>query len=135
MRLPEPPCIPVIHTDIGANPSPDDADTILQAQFIATALKELGYTAPLLPFRPASLKQELTTLKALALFNLVESIGGEDERAGEAAALFEAWNIPYSGNSALTLNALINKPAVKRRLQQYGMPTPAFPEDIVGFEH
>ena len=129
MRQPDPICIPVIYTDIGANPTPDDADTILQAHFMATCLKELGYAAPLLPFRPASLKRELTALKAAAIFNLVEAIGSEDERASEAPALFEAWNIPYSGNSALTLNSLINKPTVKRRLSQYGMPTPAFPED------
>jgi D-alanine-D-alanine ligase len=37
--------------------------------------------------------------------------------------------LPVSGNSARTLRDLINKPAVKRRLQQHGLPTPAFPED------
>ncbi len=129
MKQPEPIRIPVVHTDIGANPSPDDADTLLQAQFIAMALKELGYSAPLLPFRPATLQDELLKLKAVAIFNLVESIGGEDERAGEAPALFETWNIPYTGNSAATLDALISKPVVKRRLQQQDLPTPAFPED------
>lgn len=122
-------CIPVVHTDIGKNPTPDDADTVIQAQFIRECLIRLGYKALLLPYRPQTLKAELQKLKAAAIFNLVEAVGGEDERAVEAPAFFETLDLPYSGNSANTLNALVNKPAVKRKLQQHGLPTPAFPED------
>lgn len=125
----KPVCIPVIYTDIGPNPTLDDADTLIQAQFISACLMERGYDSPLLPYRPATLKSELQALNAAAVFNLVESVSGEDSRAPEGAAFFEALGIPYSGNSATTLNALITKPDVKRRLQQHNLPTPAFPED------
>lgn len=129
MKRPEPLCIPVIHTDVGPNPTPDDADTLLQAQFMASCLKELGYKAPMLPFRPKTLKDELQKRNALCVFNLVEAVGGEDERACEGAQFFESIGIHYSGNAAATLEALLNKTVVKRKLQQHNLPTPAFPED------
>ncbi len=129
MKPPDPPCIAVVHTDIGANPTPDDADTLLQAQFISRCLQQCGHHAPLLPYRPETLKTDLDACKAMAVFNMVEAVGGEDGRAPEGAAFFENMGLPVSGNSSRTLTALINKPTVKRRLQQYNLPTPAFPED------
>lgn len=129
MKPPEPLCIAVVHTDISPTPTPDDADTILQAQFISRCLQQYGYHAPLLPYRPATLENDLNACKAVAIFNMVEAVGGKDERAPEGAAFFENLGLPVSGNSSHTLTALINKPAVKRRLQQYNLPTPAFPED------
>lgn len=129
MKPPEKICIAIVHTDIGRHPTPDDADTLVQAQFIRESLQACGYDAPLLPFRPRTLGADLQKLKARALFNLVEAIGGEDERASEAAHFFETLGLPYSGNSATTLQALIHKPVVKRRLQKAGLPTPAFAED------
>lgn len=129
MKPPEALCIPVVHTDVGPHPTPDDADTVLQAQFIASCLKERGYKAPLLPFRPKTLKDELQKRNALCVFNLVEAVGGEDERSHEAATFFENIGLYYSGNTAATLEALLNKPVVKRKLQEHGLPTPGFPED------
>lgn len=134
MRLPEVsgnsrPCIAIVHTDISPNPTPDDADTILQAQFISRTLNELGYHAPLLPFRPKTLQRSLQQCNAIAVFNLVEAVGGDDERATEGPLFFEKIGMPYTGNKASTMQALENKPVVKRRLQQHDLPTPAFPED------
>lgn len=123
------PSIAIVHTDISLNPTPDDADTILQAQFISRCLGELGYHAPLLPFRPKTLEQSLIDCQAIAIFNLVEAVGGEDERATEGPLFFEKIGMPYTGNRAATMQALENKPVVKRRLQQHNLPTPAFPED------
>lgn len=121
--------IAIVHTDIGRNPTPDDVDTLIQAQFIREGLEACGYNAPLLPFRPGTLASDLQKFKAHAIFNLVEAVGGEDERAGEAAFFFEQMGLPYTGNSARTLQALICKPTVKRQLQRAGLPTPAFAED------
>ncbi|QQG36372.1 MAG: ATP-grasp domain-containing protein [Micavibrio aeruginosavorus] len=129
MKPPEKPCIAIIHSDIGKHPTPDDADTLIQAQFIQESLQNCGYHAPLLPFRPQSLPEKLNEAGAAGVFNLVEAVGGEDERSWEAAAFFERQSIPYSGNSARALRELLNKPTVKRRLQQAGLPTPAFAED------
>lgn len=123
------PCIAIVHTDISPNPTPDDADTILQAQFISRTLNELGYHAPLLPFRPKTLPKSLQDCNATAIFNLVEAVGGDDERATEGPLFFEKIGMPYTGNKATTMQALENKPVVKRRLQQHNLPTPAFPED------
>ena len=83
------PCIAIVHTDISPNPTPDDADTILQAQFISRTLNELGYHAPLLPFRPKTLQKSLQQCNAIAVFNLVEAVGGDDERATEGPLFFE----------------------------------------------
>lgn len=123
------PCIVIVHTDISPNPTPDDADTILQAQFISRTLNELGYHAPLLPFRPKTLQKSLQECNAIAVFNLVEAVGGDDERATEGPLFFDKIGMPYTGNKAATMQALENKPIVKRRLQQHNLPTPAFPED------
>ena len=121
-------CIPVVHTDVGPNPTPDEADTLSQAQFLADNLISLGYHAPLLPFHPDVLPVQLEQLNAIAVVNMVESVDGDDERAPEGPLFFETLGLPYTGNSAATLVALINKPAVKRKLQQHNLPTPAFPE-------
>lgn len=129
MKPPESYCVAIVHSDIGKHPDPDDADTLVQAQFIRECLRGCGWRTPLLPFRPQSLPGEFDKLKPDAIFNLVEAVGGEDERAWEAAAFFERKNIPYSGNSAQTLRELLSKPLVKRRLQKAGLPTPAFAED------
>lgn len=59
------------------------------------------------------------------VFNLAEGLSGPDREA-RIPALLERWGIPFTGSSARTLRACLDKAATKRVLLQHGLPTPAY---------
>ncbi len=60
------------------------------------------------------------------IFNIVESIGNEAIHEMNVAALYELFEIPYTGAGPLTLGIALNKPRVKELLFHHGIRTPRF---------
>jgi D-alanine-D-alanine ligase len=115
----------ILHGVNKANPAPDDADTLIQAQAIAEALRSNGYTvreqAIDLDLRAVSL---LDTHPRPCVFNLVESLAGQGALGYLPVAVLETLGIPFTGSSALTIAMTTDKPISKRMLRSAGLPTP-----------
>ena len=122
--------VAVVHSDVGADARPDDLDTLVTAEAIVVALRVLGHKATLAPFRldPNDLGRTLTALGTEVVFNLVETVLGEDSLAAMAPTVFEALSIPYTGSAAAPIALAADKPLSKRVLDAAGLPTPRWSE-------
>jgi len=65
---------------------------------------------------------------AAVVFNLVESVLGQGDLAGVAAAVLARLRIPFTGASAATLACAADKCFSKRQLRSSGLPTPDWAE-------
>jgi D-alanine-D-alanine ligase len=115
--------VPVIHAAILGRP--DEQDTIDTAIAIADVLRRAGHDARVVDigadFAP------LTALAAdprLAVFNLVEAVGGDGARAHLPVELMDRLGMRYTGCSAAACALTISKLGTKAALAAAGIPTP-----------
>jgi D-alanine-D-alanine ligase len=120
----------VVHSDVGADARPDDLDTLTSAEAVATALRARGHVAELAPFAasPDDVRQMLETFRADAVFNMVESVFGQDSLAAIAPSIFEKIGVPYTGNASAPIAVTGDKPLAKRLMRAAGLPTPDWAE-------
>lgn len=104
----------------------DSSDTLLEAQALAVALAELGYSTTTLPvgLDLGALQHALRELEPHAVVNLVESLEGRGELVHVVAALLEALGVPFTGCSAQALGATSHKLFAKELMRRAGVPTP-----------
>jgi D-alanine-D-alanine ligase len=122
--------IVVLHSDVGADAPPDELETLTTADAVARALRNTGHFAALAPF-PASLegvRKILDAVRADAVFNMVESVFGQDSLAAMAPSIFERLSISYTGSAAAPIALAGDKPLAKRVLRAAGLPTPDWSE-------
>lgn len=126
----------VLHSDIGADAPPEEADTLMTARAIAETLRDLGHSAALAPFvsSPDGVRAAIDGAHADIVFNMVESVFGHDGLASVAPAMFEKLGVPYTGSGAATIALAGDKPLAKRILRAAGLPTPDWlmPPDWTG---
>lgn len=60
------------------------------------------------------------------IFNVCESLRGDDSLTMAVAGMFDLFGIPYTGSSALTLGVALDKSITKALFRAYGIPTPAY---------
>jgi D-alanine-D-alanine ligase len=103
-------------------------DAVPSRSPIVAALKQLGHrvTPIACTLDLAAVQRRLLSAKPDVVFNRVESLGGSDSMMGAVTLLLDAMKIPYTGNSTAALVATVSKVHVKERLQQAGLPTPAW---------
>ncbi len=120
--------VPVLH---GASADrPDELDTITTAQSIDQALKRLGYESEIVHLDIGMSQIEaLAGRDPLVIFNLVEAINGDDGLAHLAPSMMDYLSLPYTGGSASNFLDTRSKCAVKKRLNEHGLPTPAWSYD------
>ncbi len=116
----------VLTQAVGPQSSPDERDVLDQATLVAGALERLGHqvtrgeaTADL-----GALRRRLAGDTPDLVFNLVESLAGEDELIALVPALLEALALPFTGSCAAALALASDKPRAKARLLARGIPTP-----------
>lgn len=116
----------VVHSDVGADARPDDLDTLTSAEAIADALRKQGHIAALAPFAasPEAVRKILDDFRADAVFNMVESVFGQDSLAALAPSIFERIGVPYTGNASAPIAVTGDKPLAKRLMRAAGLPTP-----------
>jgi D-alanine-D-alanine ligase len=72
--------IAIVHNEVGEECRTDEQDVLIQAEAIFKALKELGHDVHQISctLNLAEIKAQLEFLKPDIVFNLVESLGGEE---------------------------------------------------------
>ena len=93
---------------------------------IGAALARLGYHAIRLPMTLdlARARRELSEAHPALVFNLVESLAGDDRLCPLAAALFDHLRLPYTGAPQHALSVAVDKVRSKRLLARAGIRTP-----------
>jgi len=116
----------IAHNEIGPHDPPEDQDLLCEVEGVAEALRRLGHDTVIVPcsLDLAAMCRRLAELKPQAVFNLVESLAGDDSLAILAPAVFEALKVPYTGNTATGIFLTSHKLLAKERLWRAGLPTP-----------
>jgi D-alanine-D-alanine ligase len=118
--------IAILHAPVPEGASPDEQDTLVEAQAVAAALAGLGHSAHAVPFTldlqaaAASLLKRDTDL----VFNLVEGVDGQGQLIHLCPSLLDCLRIPYTGAPADAMYLSSNKLLAKRLLRDSGIPTP-----------
>ncbi|HAZ29926.1 TPA: hypothetical protein DCY43_04300 [candidate division WWE3 bacterium] len=105
---------------------------------IARELEKMGVQATLIPSND-SIIDELGKTKPEIVFNLVDSIKGNEYLSATIPGILDMLDIPFTGAGLLGLAICYNKFLTKKLLQSAGIPTPNFqlfhtPLDILNVE-
>jgi D-alanine-D-alanine ligase len=137
--------VSLLHNSVDAGDGPDRRDVLDQVEAVGAALRRLGHRPAALAcdLDLARLRRELARTSPDAVFNLVESLDGQDRLIALVPSLVEALGLPLTGVPSLGLAASTGKLASKRALERAGIPVPpclgcwprdpAFPADPDGF--
>lgn len=104
----------------------DEQDVLVQAEYVRSALTELGHTVETLPVEVGldELRSWLRSEKPDCVVNLVESLAQSDARIVDVPLLLDELRIPYTGAPASALIATNHKVLAKQRMRDAGLPTP-----------
>ncbi len=125
----------IYHTKLSENATPDDLDVLDQAKFVSNILKSLGYEVEQRPFdidvssngrnvNSERVKREIQEINPAFIFNLVESICGNDSLIYLAPLIFEEVSIPYTGCTKAAFFNTRTKIETKKILEAKGILTP-----------
>lgn len=116
----------VLHSDVAPDAPPDEQDTLATADAVCSALRARGHESAPFAFTPdpARLSRTLRDFGADVVYNLVESVLGQGDLAGIAAAMLTRQRIAFTGASAAALACAADKCFSKRLLRSAGLPTP-----------
>jgi D-alanine-D-alanine ligase len=118
--------IAILHGEVAKEAQPDEKDVLVQVDFVAKGLAELGHQPVAVPVS-LNLEEAVQTLRAISpaiVFNLVESIIGKGGFIHVIPTLLEALKIPYTGAGVEALLLTSNKILAKKWLTFAGLPTP-----------
>lgn len=118
----------ILHSEVSQDASPDDLDTLDQAQGIAGALSELGHGTVNVTFSLdlKNVSAELATLAPDVVFNLVESVDGSGRLIHFSPSLLDHLSIPYTGCPTAGIFVTSGKALAKKTLARAGLPTPTW---------
>ncbi|MBN1648680.1 MAG: hypothetical protein JW874_11665 [Spirochaetales bacterium] len=122
----KPGLIMVLHQEVEGYSTPDELDTLVQAEMVTNILKKLDYESVCLPasLDLASLRTRIEQQKPAAVFNLVESLGRKSSLAHLVPSLLEALSVPFTGSSTEAILITSNKISAKKYLKAFRLPTP-----------
>jgi D-alanine-D-alanine ligase len=117
----------ILHDVHAALGPPDQSDTLVEVQAIASALHSLEFETEIVAtgLDLASLERTLGKLAPAVVVNLVESLEGRGRLLHLVPALLESLGLPFTGCSASALALTSDKPLAKRLLASAGIQTPA----------
>jgi len=115
----------VLHSDVAEDAPPDEQDTLATAGAVCSALRARGHEPVPSAFSadPAELNRALHASGGEVVFNLVESVFGQGDLAGVAAAMLARLRVPFTGASAASLSSAADKCFTKQLLRSSGLPT------------
>ena len=121
-------CIAIVHNEVGENGRIDERDVLIQAEAISKALDELRHKVFQLPcgLDLMEIKCRLEGLRPDIVFNLVESLGGEERLIYLFPGLLDAIRIPYTGSCTEAIFITSHKILAKERMSLANLPTPAW---------
>jgi D-alanine-D-alanine ligase len=126
--------IVVLHDELSPDARPDEVDTLVEANAVIHALRELGHEPARLGLT-LDLERAAEALRQLrpdCVFNLVESVGGQGRLIHLAPALLDSLAIPYTGAGTEAMFITSGKTLCKQLLAAHGVPTPRWftPESL-----
>ncbi len=125
--------VPVLHA--ATRDRPDEIDTLVAAEAVATAVKELGYSTEIVALSSDLAEIEaLPARRPLLVFNLVDAVSGDGKLAPLVPARLDASGIPYTGCGTSAWRETLSKVDTKVRLADTGLPTPIWSEDGTGLD-
>jgi D-alanine-D-alanine ligase len=125
--------VPVIHA--ATEHRADELDTIVAANTVASALKRAGFATRIIALGPDLIELDrLRALRPLAVFNLVDAVGGDGRLAPSVPARLDELGLHYTGCGTGAWLDTLSKIGTKERLVQNGLPTPAWSEDGSGLD-
>ncbi|PIS22026.1 hypothetical protein COT50_04190 [candidate division WWE3 bacterium CG08_land_8_20_14_0_20_41_10] len=95
------------------------------AVFIGKELEKLGIETTLIPTNESIIEQ-LTLCKPEVVFNLTDSIKGNEYLSATIPGILDMMDIPFTGSGLLGLALCYNKFLIKKLLQTAGIPVPNF---------
>lgn len=118
--------IAVLHNAVSDRSAPDEADVLVQAAAVTTALGELGHEGVAVPcdLNLAAVRDRLAALRPDRVFNLVESLDGHGSLIHLVPYLLDAMGTPYTGARADAMLATSSKIMAKQRMRAAGLNTP-----------
>ncbi|WP_051261636.1 D-alanine--D-alanine ligase family protein [Desulfovibrio inopinatus] len=118
----------ILHDKPESSLSVDDADTIVQAQAVANALREAGHTVFFCHFE-LDLTAVAKTIRALSadlVFNFVEGAGGKAHLSHLAPLVLEEEGVAFTGAGSRAMYLSTDKLTAKELLAHSDLPTPAW---------
>ncbi len=118
--------VAVLYNAVSQQDTIEDLDVLVQVDVVSQALTRLGHEHfPLTcTLDLDALKEKLLQLQPDIVFNLVESLGGNDSLIYMPPAVLGTLNMPYTGSPAESLFLTTHKILAKDRLIRAGLPTP-----------
>jgi D-alanine-D-alanine ligase len=102
-----------------------EAEVYFRSKIIKKRLEKLGFRAILLP-GDVALFNKLKKLKPYIALNLVDSVGGKEDKISLIPAVLDFLSIPYTGAGITGLSINANKCLTKIILKQSGISVPKF---------
>jgi D-alanine-D-alanine ligase len=126
--------VALLHQHVPKDAPIDERDTLLQAEAIHAALRELEHDVVLLDcdLDLATLRRRLEAIAPEVVFNLVESMAGTGALVHLVPALLDTMALPYTGAPSDGLMLSSSKTLSKRLLRDARLPTPPLWPDGAG---
>ncbi|MBN2484252.1 MAG: D-alanine--D-alanine ligase [Candidatus Omnitrophica bacterium] len=108
----------------------DVIDALRCRDAVEESLRARNYTVETLRvskedfYGPQNIRDMLEAMKAFCVFNLFEGFGDQPQKEAEFAAQLEKMDIPFTGNSAYTLEKCLNKSVLKALLEENEISVP-----------
>lgn len=116
----------VLHSEVAADGSEDEIDTLVQADAVCKALESLGHSASTmalgLDLRETAAR--LASVRPRFVFNLVETVEGSGRLIHLAPALLDHMGIDYTGSCTEAVFLTSNKLTAKKLLKGCRIRTP-----------
>jgi D-alanine-D-alanine ligase len=118
--------VAVIYNAVTNESSLDESDVLIQVAAVEKALKELGHRVVSLAcsLNLAAVQNRLTKIQPDIVFNLVESLNGQDRLVYLLPALLDSMGLPYTGSKSEALHFTSNKILAKQWMVEADLPTP-----------
>lgn len=122
--------VALLHNAVAPDAAADEADVLVQVEAVGHALAAAGHGVVTVPcdLDLGALAGRLAAEQPDAVFNLVESLGGQGRLIAVAPYLLEALGVRHAGCPADGIHLTSHKTLAKRLLVQAGLPTPAWME-------
>lgn len=116
----------ILHSPVDDEAPPDEQDVLVQAEFVASSLVQMGWEAHVLPFGLdlERVRLDLGRLRPDVVVNLVETVMGTGRLIHLAPSLLDLEGIPYTGSPTEAVFLTSNKVLTKRLLATWNLPTP-----------
>lgn len=126
------PRVALLYGAVAADAAPDEQDVLVEIETVRQALADLGHAPVAVPLSLdlEAARRRLLDLRPSFVFNLVESIDGQDRLVHLAPALLDSLGLPYSGSGTEAAFLTSNKLVAKRQLAAAGIETPAWTEGV-----